>query len=150
MSTDFTKVIICSIAALFLFGCQPLETPPASTTPLVELQVLEPMTETPVPACVILSDVELSVELLSEDSVHIRITGLLPNEIVHAIFSSKTKDRAVETVVSGPADEKGVFEYSENFRGHETLWKFRDWQIRIVHSRGSTCAEISLPEKQGP
>lgn len=143
MSTNFTKV--CSITAAFLFGCQSLETPPASTTPVVELQVLEPITETPVPPCVMLSDVELSVELLSEDSVHIRITGLLPNETVHAIFSSKTKDRAVETVVSGPADEKGVFEYSENLRGHETLQQFRDWQIRVVHSRGSTCAEVSFP-----
>lgn len=150
MNTNFTKVIISSIAAVFLFGCQPLETPPASTTPLVELQVLEPMTETPVPACVILPDVELSVELLSEDSVHIRITGLVPNEIVHAIFSSKTKDRAVETVVIGPADEKGVFEYSEWLGGYEIDSEFKDWQIRVVHSRGSTCAEISLPEKQGP
>jgi hypothetical protein len=99
---------------------------------------------------VILPDVDLSVELLSEDSVHIRITGLLPNETVHAIFGSKTKDRAVETMVSGSADEKGVFEYSERLRGHETLSAFKDWQIRVVHSRGSTCAEISLPEKQGP
>ncbi|MBI4762676.1 MAG: hypothetical protein ACOYYF_01935 [Chloroflexota bacterium] len=147
MNINFTKVIICSIAALLLFGCQPLETPPASATPLVEVQVLEPMTETPVPACVLLPDVELSVDLISEDSVHIRITGLLPNETVHAIFGSKTKDRAVETVVSGSADEKGVFEYSENLRGHETLSAFKDWQIRVVHSRGSTCTEISLPEK---
>ncbi|MEW6287752.1 MAG: hypothetical protein AB1509_16165 [Chloroflexota bacterium] len=150
MNINFTRAIICSITAMLLFGCLPLETPPVPTTPLVEVQVLEPMTETPVPACVILPDVDLSVELLSEDSVHIRITGLLPNETVHAIFGSKTKDRAVETMVSGSADEKGVFEYSERLRGHETLSAFKDWQIRVVHSRGSTCAEISLPEKQGP
>lgn len=52
MNINFTRVIICSITALFLFGCLPLETPPVPTTPLVELQVLEPMMETPVLACV--------------------------------------------------------------------------------------------------
>lgn len=147
MNINFTRVIICSITALFLFGCLPLETPPVPTTPLVELQVLEPMMETPVLACVLLPDVELSVELLSDDSVHIRITGLLPNETVHAIFGSTTKDRAVETVVSGSADEKGAFEYSERLRALESDREFKDWQIRVVHSRGATCAEISLSEK---
>lgn len=97
--------------------------------------------------CVLLPDVELSVELLSDDSVRIRITGLLPNETVHAIFGSTTKDRAVETVVSGSADEKGAFEYSERLRALESDREFKDWQIRVVHSRGATCAEISLSEK---
>lgn len=105
------------------------------------------MTETPVPVCVLLPDVELSVELLSDDSVHIRITGLLPNGTVHAIFGSTTKDRAVETVVSGSADEKDAFEYSERLRALESDREFKDWQIRVVHSRGATCAEISLSEK---
>ncbi|HXF85221.1 MAG TPA: hypothetical protein VNK49_07505 [Anaerolineales bacterium] len=147
MNNNFTRIIIGSITALLLFGCLPLESPSASPTPVVELQILEPVTETPVPACVILLGVDLSVELLSEDSIRIRITGLLPNETVHAIFGSKTKGRTVETVVSGSADEKGVFEYSERLRALESDREFRDWQIRVVHSRGSTCTEISLPEK---
>lgn len=150
MNTNFATVIICSIAAAFLFGCQPLENPPVSTTPAVELQVLEPMTETPVPACVTLADVELTVELLSENSVHIRITGLVSNETVHAIFRSEIKGQKRETTVIGPADEKGVFEYSAALRSQEIDSEFKDWQIRLVHSKGSTCTEISLPEKQGP
>ena len=129
-----------------LFGCRLLETSPTST-PLVEVQISTSslLTETPIPACVVLSGIELSVELLSENSSHIRITGLVPNETVQAIFSSKIEAQEREITVSGSADEKGVFEYSVGLRGQNVDTEFKDWQIRVVHSRGSACTEFSLP-----
>src|SRR5215208_1637493 len=89
-SSKFVKILFLTVASL-LFGCQPLGTVPMSTTPLVEPQILEPVTETPVPACVFLSDIELFVNVVSENVVDIKITGLIPNETVHTIFSSQTK-----------------------------------------------------------
>jgi hypothetical protein len=58
-------VLICLIAAFFIFGCQPLRTVTASATPTIEVQIstLPYLTETPVPECVVLSDVELSAEI---------------------------------------------------------------------------------------
>jgi len=144
--SKFATLILFLVVIGSLFGCQLLETLPTSTTPLVEVQVLTPslLTETPIPACVELSDIELSVEMLSENSVHIRITGLVSKETVQAIFNSKIKAQEREIIVSGPADEKGVFEYSVGLRGQDIDAEFKDWQIRVVHSRGSTCAEVSL------
>ena len=145
--SKFAKILLFLIVISSLVGCRPLDTVLTSTTPLVEVQILTPslLTETPIPACVFLPDVELSVSILSENSVHIRITGLMPNETVHAIFNSSIKGQTRETIVSGPADEKGIFEDSVGLRGHEIDVEFKDWQIRIVHSRGSTCTEIVLP-----
>lgn len=139
--------MICLTVANVLLGCHPVRTTATSTTPDVEVSVVtaSPLTDTPVPACVVLSDIELSVDILPESSVHIKITGLVPHETVYAIFSSKNKSQTSELSVHGPADEKGVFEYSVGLRGLETAPEFKDWQIRVVHSRGSTCAEISLP-----
>lgn len=143
----FAEAIIYLTVATFLFGCQSISTATNSTTPIVEVQILTPsfLTETPVPACVFLSDVELSVSILAENSIHIRITGLMPNETVHAIFNSSIKGQTREIIVSGLADEKGVFEDSVGLRGNEIDGEFKDWQIRVVHSRGSTCTEIALP-----
>jgi hypothetical protein len=146
----FAEIFLFLAVVSLLFGCQAPEATPASPTPVVELQILEPVTETPVPACVFLSDVELTVSLLSANSVLIKITGLIPNETVHVIFSSQTKRQEREKTFSGAADEKGVFTESVGLRGHEIDSEFKDWQIRVVHSRGSTCTEISLPEKQVP
>jgi len=146
--SKFVKIFIFLVVASSLVGCRPPDTVSTSITPLVEVQILtpSPLTETPVPACVVLSDVELSVELLSdENSIHIRITGLVPNEMVHAIFSSQIKGQTRETTVSGFADEKGVFEYAKGLRGQNIDREFKDWQIRVVHSRGSTCTEFVFP-----
>jgi hypothetical protein len=148
--SEFAKKFLFLIVVSLLFGCQPLDTAPTSTTPRVELQISDPLTETPFPACVFLSDVELSVSILSENSVRMRITGLVPNEPVHAIFSSQTKGQEREKTFSGMADGEGVFAESVGLRSHEVDSEFKDWQIRVVHSRGSTCTEISLPEKQVP
>lgn len=145
--SKIAKIFLILAMVSVLFGCQMPEAAPASPTPVVELQILEPVTETPVPACVFLSDVELTVSLLSENSVLIKITGLIPNETVHVIFSSQTKRQEREKTFSGVADEKGIFTESVGLRGPGIDTEFRDWQIRVVHSRGSTCAEISLPEK---
>ncbi len=141
----FAEIFLFLAVVSLLFGCQVPEATPASPTPVVELQILEPVTETPVPACVFLSDVELTVSLLSANSVHLRITGLVPNETVHAIFDSEIKGQKRETTIIGPADENGVFTESVGLRGHEINTEFKDWQIRVVHSRGSTCTNISLP-----
>jgi hypothetical protein len=148
--SKFVKIFLFFAVVSLLFGCQPLDTAPTSTTPLVELQILEPMTETPVPACVFLSDVELSVSILSKNSVRINIAGLMPNEAVNAIFSSQSKGQGREILLSGMADEKGVFVDSVGLRSDEVDSEFKDWQIRVVHSRGSTCTEFTLPEKQVP
>lgn len=147
LRSHFSQMFLIIVAADFLFGCQPTGITPTSTVPTGELTIWTPafLTETPIPACVVLSDVELSVYLLSEYSVHIRITGLVPNENVQAIFSSKTKRRELDTIASGTADGEGVFEYSERLRGYGIDPEFKYWQIRVVHSRGSTCADIVLP-----
>jgi hypothetical protein len=145
--SKFAKTFLWFVVINLLFGCQLLDSVTISTTPRVEVQILTPslLTETAVPACVTLSAVELSVELLSENSVRIRITGLIPNEIVHAIFHSKVKGQEREISLSGPVDEKGVFSDTVGLRGYEVDSEFKDWQIRVVHSRGSTCTEVSLP-----
>jgi hypothetical protein len=144
---NFIRALLFLTSVGFLLGCQIVNTIPISTTPTAEFIISTPsfLTETPIPACVVLSDVELSVKLLSESSFQIRITGLVPHEAVHAILSSKIKGRELETIASGTADENGVFEYSEASAGRENDPEFKDWQIRVVHSRGSTCTEISLP-----
>jgi hypothetical protein len=145
----FAKIVVYYFTVSSLFGCQLLDSAPTSTTPLVEVQILTPslLTETPVPACVLLSSVELSVSIVSENSVGIKIVGLIPSEAVHAIFSSQIKGQEKEIVISGTANEKGVFADSVGLRSQEVDSEFKDWQIRVVHSRGSTCTEISLPEK---
>jgi hypothetical protein len=145
--SKFAEIYLFLAMVGSLFGCQPLDTAPTSTTPLVEVQILTPslLTETPVPACRDISGIEFFVELLSENSIHLRITGLVPNEMVHAIFSSQIKGQEREKTVSGPADENGVFEYSVGLRGQNIDTEFKDWQIRVVHSRGATCTEVSLP-----
>jgi hypothetical protein len=145
--SNIAKILIFLVVINSLSGCQPLDTAPTSITPIVEVQVLTPslLTETPIPPCMEFSDIELSVEKLSENSIYIRITGLVPNEAVHAIFSSKIEAQEREIVVSGSADEKGVFEYSVGLRGENVDVEFKDWQIRVVYSKGSTCAEVSLP-----
>lgn len=141
--SKFATMLVFLTSGGILFACQPLSTIPTSKSPTVEFIISTPsfLTETPIPACVVLSDIELSVDLLSESSFHIRITGLIPNENVHAIFNSKIRERELETIASGEANEEGVFEYSHGWQDT----KFKDWQIRVVHSRGSTCAEVSLP-----
>lgn len=145
--SKFAKIFIFLIVVSSLFGCQPLDTAPTSTTPLVEVQILTPalLTETPIPACVVLTGVELSVNLLSENSVHIQITGLIPNEAVQAIFGSQIKEQEKEIILSGVADEKGVFTDSVGLRSQTIDAEFKDWQLRMVHSRGSTCTEFVLP-----
>jgi hypothetical protein len=144
-SSKLVKILFLTIVSL-LFGCQPVGTVPTSTTPLIESQILEPVTETPVPACVFLSDVELSVNIVSENSVDITITGLIPNEAVQTIFSSQINGQERERTFSGMADENGVFKDSVGLRNQQVDSEFKNWQIRVVHSRGSTCKEISLPE----
>jgi hypothetical protein len=143
----FAKIFLCLAVVILLFGCQPLDSVSTSTTPHVEVQILTPslLTETPIPACVFLAGVELSVSLLSENSVHIKITGLIPNEAVQAILSSQIKGQEREITISGVSDEKGVFEDSVGLRSQTIDTEFKDWQLRVVHSRGSTCTEFALP-----
>ena len=146
--SKFAKISILFSVANLLFGCQPLYAAPASGTPPVELQIFTPslLTETPIPPCVSIPDVKLSVVLLSENSVHIKITGLMSKEAVQAIYGSTINGQKREITVSGTTDEKGIFEDSRGLRGQEIDSEHKDWQIRVVHSRGSACTEISLPE----
>lgn len=145
--SKFAKILLSLVVVSFLFGCQSLNTLPTSTTPAVDVQILTPslLTETSTPACVFLSDVELTVSLLSENSVDIKITGLIPNEAVQATFDSQIKDQEKEIILSGVADEKGVFSDSVGLRSQTVDVEFRAWQLRVVHSRGSTCTEFVLP-----
>ena len=147
MISNFAKIIICVVTIVFLVSCQSAQngTAPVYPTSDVQISTVQYLTETPIPACVVLSGIELFVELLSENSVHIRIMGLVSNETVQAIFNSKIKAQEREIIVSGPADGKGVFEYSVGLRDQDIDAEFKDWQIRVVHSRGSTCTEVSLP-----
>ena len=89
---SLANVIYCLIAAAFLLGCQPFNTPPLpAVSTLIEtpIEIQESyLTETPVPACVSLPDVKLRVDILSKNSVRMRITGLVPNEPVYIILSS--------------------------------------------------------------
>jgi hypothetical protein len=48
------------------------------------------------------------------------------------------------------ADEKGGFADSVRLRSQEVDAEFKDWQLRVVHSRGSTCTGVFLPDKQLP
>jgi hypothetical protein len=145
--SKYVKILILLAAAGSLVGCRPPEATPTSITPVVEVQILTPslLTETPIPACVFLDDVELFVSLLSEHSVNIKITGLIPNEAVQAILNSQIEEQGKEIIISGIADEKGEFTDSIGLRSQTTDAEFKDWQVRIVHSRGSTCTEFVLP-----
>lgn len=141
----FAKIIIFYIGLGFLLGCQPSRATTISTTPTIEFIISTTLPNTPIPACVVYPNIELTVEILSENSVHIRITGLEPNEIVNAIFRSRIMDQEKEIVLIGSADEKGVFEDSEGLRSQTIDADFKDWQLSVVHSRGSTCTEFVLP-----
>lgn len=143
--SKLSRSFLFLVAVISLFSCQPLDITPISTTPTIEFIISTTLPNTPIPACVVYPDIELTVELMSENSVHIRITGLEPNEIVNAIFRSRIMDQEKEIVLIGPADEKGVFEDSEGLRSQTIDADFKDWQLSVVHSRGSTCTEFVLP-----
>jgi hypothetical protein len=145
-SYPFLMIITLALAGV-LPGCQPSNSTSYPTSPPLELLVWtpSPLTETPLPACVDLSDVKLYAVMSSEFSVQVKITGLVPNEDVRAIFSSKSKRGELETIAYGTADKTGAFEYLQRLRGYGIEPEFKNWQIRIIHSRGATCAEIDLP-----
>ena len=115
----FLTILILVVASALL-GCQPSNSISHPTSPTVELLVWTPssLTETPLPACVDLSDIELYAVMSSEFSVQVKVTGLVPNEDVRAIFSSKTKKGELETIAYGTADKTGAFEYSQRLRGY--------------------------------
>lgn len=154
------KVINCLLFVTFLVGCQSFQKSDVPATSAVEIhvspdslidtpvEISEPyLTETPVPACVSLPGVELSVELSSANSIHIKITGLVPNESVYTIFASEFpgQKKTVSCCEQEFADENGVYEYSVRLRGQDIDAGFKVWQVWVIHSRGSTCSEFSLP-----
>jgi hypothetical protein len=147
--TKFAKIFLFLVVTSSLFGCQPLDTAPISTAPDVEVQILTPslLTETPIPACISLPGVQLNVDISSENSVHLKITGLEPNEAVYMIFSSQFEqdEKTIGCCEGEFADENGNYQHSVGLRGDEIDSEFKDWQLRVVHSRGSTCTEFSLP-----
>jgi hypothetical protein len=140
----FAKIAICLVTATFLFSCQPIHATPVD---VIQISPEPYLTETPVPACVSLPDIKLSIELLSENSVHLTITGLVPNEPVYTIFSSEFKGskRTIGCCEREFADENGVYEYSVGLRGQDVDAEFKEWQVWVIHSRGSTCTEFALP-----
>lgn len=152
--SKFVEVIICLIVIAFLFGCQPIPnaTAPATSTVEVQFSTALYVTETPVPACVSLPDVELYIEILSENSVRLKITGLMPNEPVYTIFSSEIQNRkkSIGCCLEEFADENGAYEYAVGLRSQTIDYEFKEWQVQVVHSRGSTCTEFVLPDKQMP
>lgn len=133
------------IVVAVLLGCQPVgaETIP---TPEVQISIFPYETETPVPECMSLPDVELKVEMLSDDSVKFKITGLKPNEPVYILFSSEWKNKGATSTGWGEnADENGAYESEKQLRGPMDDLDFKDWQVQVIHSRGPTCMEFSLP-----
>lgn len=142
--------IFLTFVVAVLPGCQPVGNaiiPTNSTVDVLVSTVLSPyLTETPLPACVSLPDVELTVEMLSDDSVKFKITGLKPNEPVYTLFSSELKNKGARSTGWGEkADENGAYESKVRLRGPMDDLDFKDWQMKVIHSRGSTCADFSLP-----
>jgi hypothetical protein len=144
----FAEIIICFIIFAFLYGCQSIRNATVPATP-VEVQVspADPLTEKPITECVLLPDVELFIDPLSENSVHLKITGLVPNEPVYTIFSSEfeEKEKSTSCCPGEVADVNGVYEYKVGLRGLNSDAEFKEWHVQVVHSRGSTCKDFVLP-----
>ena len=153
-TSKFAEVIVCLVVIALLFGCQSLPNAPVPATSTVEVQISTalPLNQTPVPACVTLPEVELHIDILSENSVHLRITGLMPNEPVFTIFSSKfeEEEKSISCCPGEFADENGVYEYEVGLRSQTFDAEFKEWQVQVVHSRGSLCTEFVLPDKPLP
>lgn len=145
---NFNQKIVYLISILILCSCQSTPNTTVPATPVVvEILSMPDWTETPAPACISLPEIQLSIDLLSENSVHIKITGLEPNEPVYTIFNSRyeEKEKSVSCCPGEVADEQGNYEYNAGLRGQETDAEFINWHVQVVHSRGSACTDFILP-----
>lgn len=137
-------ITACLISILFLIGCQQ-----GQPTSPVEMQAETdvPLTETPIPECVVLPDVKISIEILSESSVHLKVVGLKPNEPVYTILSSTFEDKKVSTSCCDGefADSNGIYEYTVGLREPNAGLEYKEWKVLVMHSRGATCTEFSFP-----
>lgn len=156
ISKQFRYLIVTQIFAVLITACQPQpnagEPPTAGTTnPPVEVmtQVFPPMNPTATPVCTSLpSDMTLSVTPTSPTSAQIEMTGLSPGEGIILIYyaeipgqsSNRIEDMPVQT-----ADTNGHFVYTAQGLSPLSGSTKNRWEIQIIHSRGATCTEVTLP-----
>lgn len=137
-------ITACLLSVLFLSGCQYGE----STSPVETIVETESYsTETPIPECVVLPDIKISIVFLSESSIQLRVVGLKPNEPVYTILSSTFEDKKISTSCCDGefADANGVYDYSVGLRDENAGLEYTEWKVWVVHSRGATCTEFSFP-----
>lgn len=139
----------CLVIIAVLFGCKPIVATiiPTSSPDKIQISTASYLTETPVPACVMLPDVRLIVTLLSDNSVQIKIVGLKSYEPVYTIFSSESegKTKKIECCEGETASGNGNYQYTQVLRSQNVDNEFKDWQVQIFHSRGATCTNFTLP-----
>jgi len=151
-SRDFLsllKITTCLICFTVLAACSSVVKMEVSITPTPSVQIATApyLTETAVPACVSNPDIKLEVLPISDNAVQIVMNGLQPYEPVYVIFSSAAQGqtRKVECCAGAMADANGSYQQTQTLRGQNVDVEFKHWQVQVVHSQGSACAEFNLP-----
>ncbi len=136
------------ILMAFCAGCQ-ISRLYAPSTPAVTFQVLPPVTPSPTPDCQPASGVALEVTRISTTKAALKVGGLQPGEIPFVFYSTETigvGSRRIEAWgFAKGADQNGNF--SMELSGLTPLdgQSSATWDIRLVHSRGVACAQLTLP-----
>lgn len=108
-----------------------ITTPEPSPTPAVCTPLPESMT--------------LAVTPLTDTEISVALSGLQPGESLHIIYRREGIDDGtqIEDYDLPPVGENGRYNQTQNLRPSEAGPD--TWQIKVIHSRGVACTEITLP-----
>lgn len=118
-------------------------------TPVVEVQIMPPVSPTATPDCQLAAGVAIEVRRLSDTTAVLYASGLQPGEIPFIFYSTSISGVGSMRVEAGGfakgADEQGEFSFElTGLRPLEGQAR-ATWDIRLVHRRGVACTEITLP-----
>lgn len=146
------KSLCLTICFLTLVSCQlssatnsDLSIQPTIVVTKVVSESIEP-SPTPAICTPDLDGVDLSVESISPDSANVQLNGLQPNERVTLLFVAQpTAAQSSEKEISFTVESDGTLSHQER-----SLTKLDDateniWTVKVIHSRGVTCEEFTLP-----
>src|SRR3972149_627282 len=146
------RLYLCVMCMSFAWArCTlPLTAPTSVASPVIEVTkhvgVIRP-TPTEIVCSTSPGEVTLTVSPVAHPSARVELRGLEPGEkvTIHFFQSDKQRTRQVADYPSEGADQNGVFIVQEGGLRPLPDAVANFWTVKVVHSRGVACAEVTLP-----
>lgn len=142
------------LAFLFIVGCQPILPPPVATTPqptghiTAYVVTMEDVSPTPIVCTDLPEGAEMIVTPVSSTQIQIDLTGMQPGESLVFLFIARPTESHAGEIEIWPQEvvrQDGSFTITEGGLDPLPGNAINTWTIKVIHSRGVACQDVTLP-----